>query len=171
MNDLIAWLAATGLSRFIAGHALAFPLLEVLHVLAIALVLGTVFIFDLRLLGWGWRPFPAAGLLASLRPLALLGFAGAVFSGLLLFVSQPATYLANTAFQVKLVLLVLAGVNALWFIRRVEPAVARWEATAAAHNAAAPRLPWWPRLSAAASLLGWTVVLVAGRFVGFTLQP
>ncbi|MDB5712955.1 MAG: hypothetical protein JWO15_352 [Sphingomonadales bacterium] len=162
MIEFANWLTATSLSRFLAGNALAFPLLEIAHVLAISLVLGTVFIFDLRLIGWSWRDWAAASLLNSLRPFALFGFLGAVLSGFLMFASQPVSYTNNVPFQIKLVLLGLAGLNLIVFHSGLGRSVEDWDA----QNA----VPLSARISALFSLLLWISILLAGRFVGFFLQ-
>jgi hypothetical protein len=99
---------------WVASHPIAYPALEVLHITGIGLLLGSLVLLDLRV--WGL----AAEL--PLRPLArlslsvtLAGFGLLLCSGLLMFAAQPAELLANRAFLVKLALVQLAGLNALWF--------------------------------------------------------
>lgn len=163
MSGFADWLGATGLATFLAENPLAFPVLEILHVLAISLVLGAVFIFDLRLLNWGWRAFPAGQLLDTLRPFALTGFVLAVGSGFFLFASQPVSYLASSIFQLKLLLLLAAGANFLLFHAALGRSAPGWDTAGGA-------IPVPARLSALASLAIWTAILLAGRFVGFFLQ-
>lgn len=163
MIALAEWLGATSLATFLAESPLAFPVFEVLHVLAISLVLGAVFIFDLRLLGWAWRNFPAARLLETLRPIAVVGFVLAVGSGFFMFASQPVTYLNSTVFQVKLLLLLAAGANFLLFHTALARSAVRWDGAGGA-------VPLPARLSALVSLAMWAAILLAGRFVGFFLQ-
>ena len=99
---------------WVASHPFAYPALEVLHITGIALLLGSLVLLDLRV--WGLaRELP-------LRPLARLsvsvtlgGFGLILYSGLLMFAAQPAELLANRAFLVKLLLVMLAGLNAAWF--------------------------------------------------------
>lgn len=105
-----------GLS-WIASHPLAYPALEVMHIVGIALLLGSLVMLDLRV--WGLAPA------LPLRPLArlslsvtLTGFGLLVCSGLMMFASQPADLVVNRAFHVKLVLILLAGLNAAWFHAR-----------------------------------------------------
>lgn len=158
MNKLIDALQASALTAFLSGNAYAFPLLEIAHVLAISLVLGTIFIVDLRLTGLGWKKWDARRLLDDLLPVTLWGFGLAAVSGALLFASQPQAYLAAWPFQIKLALLLLAGLNAGAF-----------------HHFVARRLPAGTeaalpaRVSGAASLLLWSLILVAGRFIGFVV--
>lgn len=161
MTPLANWLADTSLSRFLAGNAVAFPIIEIAHVLAISLVLGTVFIFDLRLVGWAWREWPAMRLLATLRPFTLIGFAGAAVTGALMFAAQPVSYAGNLPFQVKIVLLGLAGLNVLLFHGVLARSLER---------SRSQTIPAPARLSAFVSLLLWIAILFAGRFIGFFLQ-
>ncbi len=161
MTGTIAWLAATSLSQGLARNALAFPVLETLHVLAMSLVLGTVIIFDARLLALGWRDWPAGHLLTTLRKLALSGFVLAALSGVALFLSQPETYAHNLPFLVKLGLLGAAGVNLVLFETVYGRAVAGWHIGAA--------IPLGARVLAVVSLALWAGILVAGRFIGFFL--
>lgn len=161
MTDIIAWLARTPLSQTLAANAVAFPLLETIHVLAISLVLGLVTIFDIRLLGLGWQGWPTGPLLIALRRWTLAGFALAAFSGIAMALSQPMTYAHNLPFLVKLALLGAAGANLILFDRIYGRAAPLWGAEIA--------IPVGARVQAVVSLALWMSVLVAGRFIGFFL--
>ena len=160
MNGLIDRLQASALTTFLSENAYAFPVLEIVHVLSISLVLGTIFAFDLRLAGLGWKAWDARTLLDALVPVTLGGFAAAAISGAFLFASQPQAYVAAWPFRLKAVLLALAGANALAF-----------------HLVAGRRLPAGPgaplpgvaRFSGLASLLLWSAILVCGRLIGFVV--
>jgi hypothetical protein len=108
-----ATLGFTGLP-WIASSSWAYPALEVMHIVGIALLLGSLVLLDLRV--WG-----AAGEL-PVRPLARLalgvtvtGFGLVVLSGVLMFAARPDEILANRAFLLKMGLVQLAGLNAAWF--------------------------------------------------------
>jgi hypothetical protein len=96
------------------SHAWAYPSFEALHVLGIALLLGNLVALEMRVFGRAAeipvQPFARL----SLR-IALVGFALAACTGLLMFSTQPAELLANRYFLVKMGLLVAAGCNALFF--------------------------------------------------------
>jgi hypothetical protein len=134
----------------------AYPLVNALHILSLGVLVTLTGLIDLRVLGWlsrfGARPFVAA-----LRAPAIGAFACAVATGLALFSIRASEYAFNPAFQLKLALIVLAGLNLALFLRagRVDGAVLRDGFSGA------------ERLSAAASLILWPGVLVAGRFIGF----
>ncbi|PLC04068.1 hypothetical protein CY658_18735 [Variovorax sp. RO1] len=98
----------------LVSHPWAYPALEAVHIVGIALLFGGLLVFELRALGLG-RELPAP-LLArlTLRP-ALVGFGLCAVTGLTMFSGQPDELLANNAFRVKLGLIALAGANAALF--------------------------------------------------------
>jgi hypothetical protein len=106
-----------GMFAWIVSHPFAYPALEVVHIVGISLLLGNLVLFELRVWGFGSElPVPALARLA-LR-LSLLGFALIGASGLLMFAGQPAELLANRSFVIKMGLVMLAGLNAVWFHAR-----------------------------------------------------
>lgn len=112
-SDPVAW---QGWS-WIARHPVAYPLLEVLHIVGIALLLGSLVLLELRV--WGAaRELPLRPLARLALPVTLGGFALVLASGLLMFAAQPAELLSNRAFVLKLGLVHLAGLNAAWFHAR-----------------------------------------------------
>jgi hypothetical protein len=99
------------------SHPWAYPVLEIVHICGIALLLGNLVLLELRVFGRGAE--------LPLRPLARLslgtaatGFSLAAGSGLLMFASQAGDLLANRAFTLKMLLILLAGCNAAWFHAR-----------------------------------------------------
>ncbi len=102
---------------WIVSHPIAYPALEVVHIVGIALLLGNLALFELRVWGLG-QDLPVMALARLSLRLAVAGFAIALASGLLLFAGQPEELLANRAFLVKMGLVVLAGLNAAWFHAR-----------------------------------------------------
>jgi hypothetical protein len=106
-----------GMFEWIVSHPFAYPALEVVHILGIALLVGNLVLFELRV--WGFGPeLPVAALARLSLRLALCGFAIIGTSGLLMFAGQPAELLASRAFVVKMGLVMLAGLNAMWFHAR-----------------------------------------------------
>ena len=102
---------------WIVSHPLAYPALEVMHIVGIALLLGNLVLFELRVWGFG-RELPVQPLARLALRLSLLGFALIGASGLLMFAGQPAELLANRVFVIKMGLVMLAGLNAAWFHAR-----------------------------------------------------
>ena len=98
-------------------HAYAYPSLEVFHIVGIALLLGNLILFELRVWGAG-KALPVPDLARLTLLLALAGFGLAAFSGVLMFATQAGDLMANRAFVYKMGLLMLASCNAAWFHAR-----------------------------------------------------
>lgn len=98
----------------VQSHPWAYPVLEIFHILGIALLLGNLVLFELRVFGRG-AALPVQPLARLALGTALAGFGIAATSGLLMFASQPGELLANRAFTLKMLLLFAAGGNAAWF--------------------------------------------------------
>ena len=110
---------------WIGTHAYAYPLLEVLHIVGIAMLLGSLLLIELRVWGFG-AALPVEPLARLALPLTLAGFALAATTGSLMFASQPGDLIANRVFVVKMGLVMLAGLNAASFharggLQRVDP--------------------------------------------------
>ena len=106
---LLDMLSTTQLSVFIRESAWAFPTIESTHVVALALVIGTIAIIDLRLVGWASRHRRYIEISGEVLPWTWAAFAVAALSGFLMFTSQPVAYWANLAFRLKIALLLIAG--------------------------------------------------------------
>jgi hypothetical protein len=134
----------------LSAHPWAYPALEIVHIVGIALLMGNLVLVELRVWGLGANlPLPPLARLA-LR-LSLLGFCIAAASGLMMFASQPADLLANRSFLVKMSLLALAGVNAAAF--HIRGGLARLDRTA--------------RAQTALSLGLWLGVIICGRWIAY----
>jgi hypothetical protein len=161
MENFFQWINDLALSETIRSSALAFPWLESVHVLAIALVLGTIAVVDLRLLGLASTGRPVTLLIRRVLPLTWIAFAVAVITGGAMFISNALTYIGNTAFLVKMALLLLAGVNMLVFHLVTYRGVGRWDESA--------RTPAGARAAGAISISVWVAVIAFGRWIGFTI--
>ncbi len=154
-QEFLKSMAGTSIGHTVATNLVLFPTLETLHFIGLALLVGGIAALDLRVLGFGKgltvKPFH------KLLPLVFLGLGINVVSGVLFFVSDPVGYGNNTAFQFKMVFLVLAGLNALWFEVAVAKDVASW-----GPEADAPQLA---KVICGLSLLLWAAVIVAGRMM------
>jgi len=107
---------SSGLS-WIATSPWAYPALEVVHIVGIAVLLGNLIAFELRV--WGAAPeLPLRALARLSLSLAVGGFLLAALSGVTMFAAHPAELLANRAFVIKMTLLMLAGLNAAGFHAR-----------------------------------------------------
>ena len=106
-----------GMFGWIVSHPYAYPALEVVHIVGIALLIGNLVLLELRV--WGFGPeLPVRPLAKLALSVSVLGFAIIGTSGLLMFAGQPAELLASRSFVIKMGLVMLAGLNAAWFHAR-----------------------------------------------------
>jgi hypothetical protein len=134
-----------------------FPLIETVHVLGIGLMAGTILTLDLRVLGIVLTAEPVASLSRALLPYTWAGFALMAVTGFPLFAAESVKLYANPAFRVKLLLLILAGLNALLFHKTTFRMVDGWRTRETVPSAA--------RYFAFTSAVLWLSVIVAGRLI------
>ncbi|OWU69281.1 hypothetical protein ATO2_09485 [Roseovarius sp. 22II1-1F6A] len=161
MYSLINWvietLNATALSSFIMGNAWFFPTLEMLHFFGLCLLFGSLLIVDLRVIGLAPR-VPLSRVEIFVR-VTLVGFAINIATGTLFVIGDSDRYLVNIAFWLKMGVIVLAGLNTAWFVRRIRPQIdAGLEGAALSADA---------RVVAGASLVFWTAVIILGRMIPY----
>ena len=102
---------------FLRESAWVYPILEIIHIIGIALLLGNLIVFEARVLGAG-KTLDLTALARLALPLAVLGFLLAAMSGLTMFATQALELLGNPAFKWKMLLLAIAGGNTAWFHAR-----------------------------------------------------
>ena len=156
---MLEWLAATPWSVALHESQYVWPFTESAHVLTLGLFVGSATMLDLRLLGLAFRGAPVSELTTRLLPWTRAGFAAMVATGLMLFYATPVTYYQSIFFRIKVVLLVLAGINVFVFHSRTERTVAEWDTVA--------RPPRAARVAAIISLAAWAGVVVSGRLVAY----
>jgi len=162
VNSLWTSLEGSTLGTTIASSEWLFPTIETLHVIAIVTVVGAIAVMDLRLLGVTSRNRLVTAISRDTLPLTWIAFACAVVTGLLLFVSKATSYMVNPYFLAKMGLLLLAGLNMAVFHMVTWKDVARWDGTIAA-------IPPAAKLAGLASLIFWSLIVLCGRIIGFTL--
>ena len=156
----LKWLEATPVASGIRNSLFVFPLLESAHVIGLALVLGTIVVIDLRLLGVASRERSFTRMASDILKWTWAAFLLTAATGVLMFMTNAVVYSNNTAFRVKVVLLVLAGLNTLAFELTAARTVQRWDR--------APSAPPIAKAVATLSLVLWIAVIFAGRIIGFT---
>ena len=157
-SNLLQFAEATGIFDFMHS-AWGWPVIESLHFIGLCLLLGCVGVFDLRMLGLA----PGVGFreLHRLIPFGVAGFCLNVLTGMMFLVSVPDQYLYNPAFQTKLSLMLLAGINMLLFYTTTAQAVYRSSAS----------VPHRARVMAALSLVCWIGVIIGGRLITYYRPP
>ncbi|MDB5561207.1 MAG: hypothetical protein JWN11_625 [Hyphomicrobiales bacterium] len=151
MTSLLEALEASGPAAFLRTSFYLYPLLSAAHILAIGATVTSAMLMDLRIIGIG-RSISVERVIKYLRPVAMMALGVAVVTGLLLFSVRPLHYVESPAFQLKLVVVFAAILNAVAFniLRRRAEVSKR------------PLL-----ILAMLSLLLWPSALIAGRFIGF----
>jgi len=160
---VLQWLAATQWSVALHESVYLWPLLESVHVLCLALFVGTAVMLDLRLLGVAMTHIPASAFTQRLLPWTRGAFLVMVVTGVLLFTATPVDYYRDLSFRIKLVLLAVAGFNVWFFHARTRRRIADWDSAAMPPTAA--------RVAAIVSLTAWSGAVIAGRLVAYEESP
>lgn len=156
MTELWAALSALPPAEWLQRSGTAYLLVNAAHIIALALLVGSIIALDLRLLGL-FRSVSIAEIGPFLSRIAACGLVLAILTGAWLFSVNAATYATNTALQIKLGLIGLGVINALWLHRKDV-----WQrAIKGDENSAALTI------HAGASLVIWLSAVVAGRWIGF----
>ena len=155
------WIEQTPLGVFVRESQYGFLVLVAVHIAGLALSAGTVVWFDLRLLGVSMRGVPAPTVYRQLMPWFFAGFLIMFVSGGTLLSGFATAAYGNIYFRVKASALLLAGVNALAYHLVTGRRVARLDGAAT--------LPWPARAAGLLSIAAWTIVILAGRMISYTL--
>lgn len=137
----------------------AFPVIEGIHLLGLAFSVGLLVLIDLRLMGLFLRSESAGQVLRQLRPVALGGFVVTFATGFVLFAASASELIVSKVFLFKLVVLALAGINAVLFEFKLGRHRSGW--------APSGRLPWGVKLAGWTSFVLWTAAVVSGRMIPY----
>ncbi len=157
--SVLQWIAGTDWSVALRESLYVWPLVESTHVLSLGLFVGTTVMLDLRLLGLTMQRVPVSEITRRLLPWTRAGFAVMAATGLLLFFATPVRNYQNVFFRIKVILLILAGLNVWLFHGRVHRRVAEWDLD--------PVTPRAARMAAVVSIIAWASVVVAGRMIAY----
>src|SRR5437868_1103133 len=124
---IIQWMQNSDFGTGIRESIWAFPIIETTHVLALAISVGILIWFDLRLMGWGMKHQPISHVHKQVMPLAFIGFFVMTVTGVLLFWSEPEKCYNSGFFRAKVVFLILAGVNAGIFELSTKKTIEDWD--------------------------------------------
>lgn len=160
LNSLFMLLQGSPLGEAVRNAQYLYPVLEALHIIGIALLIGPAFAFDLRLLGIGHRAVSVTAAARHLLPLSHVGFAIAAVTGIALLSAQATVVAGTGAAPWKLGLLILAGINIPIFHYGVYRRVDEWTD--------GPVTPITARVAALISISAWTGTVFAGRLLAYT---
>lgn len=150
------WLEASALGEQMRNSALLYPLANLLHLLGLVMLLGSMLFLDLRLLGVA-REFDLEALSRRLTPVAVGGLLILLTSGFCMFAADATPLISNPLMQVKLFLIGLGLLNALWFRRCWNAQLVDWDS----------RPPLLGRVQALVSLLIWFAAMTLGRLLAY----
>ena len=155
-SDVFEWLEHSSVAVYIRQSPLLFPAIEIVHIAGFIVLVGSAFLFDLRLLGVA-KKIPLKDVADYVLPWSRRSLIIVVLSGLLLFISQAEALSTNGVFGLKLILIFLAFTNAGIFHRFTFRSTSDWSTSTP------------PAATAAAiiSLVLWTSVITCGRLIAY----
>jgi hypothetical protein len=149
---------ALAVARAMRESLWLYPSVEIVHIVGFVILVGSVVMFDLRVLGLS-KQVPVRALARHLLPWSVGALVLILPSGLLMFAAHAADFLGNRAFQLKMALLLAAGLNAAYFHTGPFQSVASWDTQADA--------PAGARISVAASIAIWVAIISCGRLLAY----
>jgi hypothetical protein len=160
VSHFLGWIQASALGHFMRESGpWTYAIVNLTHILGIALLFGAVVIIDLRLLGV-WRRAPLPAIVDTASPVAVAGFGLAAASGIGLLSSNATEYVGNPFLYIKFPAIAVGVVNAL-AVRRSSGWRAR--GTRELSRGETRQLAWM----GAASLVCWLTAVAAGRMIGY----
>src|SRR6266436_5408135 len=156
---ICAWLEQTVVGTSVRDSLWLFPIIETVHIFGIILLVGATSILDLRLMGLTFREEPVSKLAKQFLPWAWAGFIIQVTTGLLMFASEATKMYINTAFQIKMLMILAAGVNAFVFHSLAYQSVGKWDKD--------PVAPMSARVAGLISILFWFGIVAMGRWIAY----
>ena len=157
LQTIIDWAAATPMNPWVLDWNWTWAILETLHFIGLCMLLGSLLVIDLRLAGF-FKQIPVAAT-HKLVGGGFIGFGINLTTGILFFFGDPGRYTLNIGFQIKFFLIILAGLNALWFFLALDKELQQWEP----HG----DTPGKAKLIGWASLTLWFSVLMCGRLIPY----
>jgi hypothetical protein len=154
----LVWLEQTSPAVAMRNSIWMYPIVEIVHIVGIALLVGSAFMFDLRLLGLS-RHVRVTDMAQHLLPRARLGLAIVVPSGLLMFVAHASDWGTSPVFRIKVVLIVFAILNTFVFHGRTTASIQQWDQ--------GRPTPLGGKAAAVVSMVMWTATIAAGRLLAY----
>lgn len=153
-----SWLESSGIAVAMREWTWLYPVVEIAHIIGFVVLVGAAFLFDLRLLGVS-RGLPVIHLARHLLRWSRVSIFVVVPTGFLMFMTNATKMAENPVFRIKLILIALAGINALVFRLWTSKSVEHWNVNESSPLAA--------KLSAVFSLVTWSAVISCGRLIAF----
>ncbi|KRB85185.1 DUF6644 family protein [Noviherbaspirillum sp. Root189] len=159
IGGALGWLETSVLGAAMRGSLWMYPIVEIFHIIGFSVLVGSIVMFDLRILGLS-KDIPVTAMARHFVRWSLLSLLFVIPAGIMMFTAHPGDFIANKIFLLKLTLIGLAGINAVLFHLGVYRHVANWNALVTA-----PKLA---RAQAMLSLVIWIAVISCGRLLAYT---
>jgi Family of unknown function (DUF6644) len=156
--EFFQWLQDTWFATGIRESLWIFPILYTLHIFGVVILVAATSALDLRMLGIVMRDEPVADAAHLLLPWAVAGFAAQLLTGTFLFIAQADELSRNIAFQLKMITVLLAGLNVLIFHLTAYRGARQWPK----HGT-----PAAAKFSAVFSLTCWFGIVAMSRLIAF----
>jgi hypothetical protein len=161
LHQFATALADTSLSKLIEDISWIVPLVQTIHILALAIILSSAAMLNLRLMGLTGRRVTIAGMSERFLPWVWAALAVLAVSGIILIVGEPERSLPNFSFQLKMALLAAVIVITIVFQRTIKRNADYWDLSPARRRSA--------RVTAILSLAMWLAIAVCGRMIAYTI--
>jgi hypothetical protein len=159
LESLCTWVEGTWLSMQIQVVQWIIPLVQIVHILCLAVVLSSSALLDMRLLGIGARRMSVGGMAAHVLPWIWVALALMAISGAVLTIGEPRRELLNPVFQTKMILVAAAVLLTFTFQHVLHRNSRFWDAGQGRELSA--------RLIGGAFLGLWLVIAVCGRLIAY----
>ena len=158
-DSWLDWVGESQLGAAMRGDLWLYPLVEVVHIIGFAVLVGSVVMFDMRVLGLS-KNIAVTDLARHLLTWSLAALLLIVPAGLMMFSAHPHDFASNSIFILKLCLIATAGLNAVLFHVGVYRSVNQWNTTVGA--------PGIAKCQALLSIALWLTVVLCGRLLAYT---
>jgi hypothetical protein len=149
--EAFEWMERSRIGEFMRGSQIVFPIFEIIHLIGLALFLGTLVLTDMGLLGLAMRRQPIQQVVAALAPWTWRGFMLLLLTGPFMFTAQAAKWHDNPVFWLKMLLLIIATVFQLSIRRKI----------------AATNSPGSAKVIGAVSLVLWISLALSAKMMEF----
>lgn len=157
MLEFATWLNGTGISTYLREADYPFAIIETAHIVGLAFSVGVIVWLDLRLLRILFRDVSISEVIEGTERFAIGGFTLMFASGFLLLLAEPLKCYTNWTFGLKMLGVLLAGVNVLFFHKKVVPNLDKLDQDA----------PWQAQMVGGVSLALWLTIIVLGRWFAY----
>lgn len=160
MKHFAEWLSTTSLSVFLQNHnAWAIPTIQSIHIVGIGVVLGSVFMIYLRLLSWAGMDQTVRQTMDRFGPWLTGALYVMLVTGILMVIGEPVRELVTFSFWLKMFLVVVSTLLAIWLQRSVRKHQERWEQTLVRRGSV--------KSLAVLMFLIWVCIIILGRLIAY----